>query len=132
MTVALENLGSLITLKDGNHERCLGYLWHAEGHGTFDANLGRVDVSKDNADIHNKLLDDALLKGLDENCQVGQCGTFYVGQHEGRMAIRTFIGTVVSTGVKANGQTLTFRRMGKTFRGRMSRQHDLFNFRRVA
>ena len=130
MAVVLENVGSLITFNDG--DRCLGYLWHAEGHGTFDANLGRVDVSKDNADTHNRLLDDALLNGLDENCQVGQGGTFYVGQHEGRTAIKTFLGTLISADVSLKGQSLTFRRKGRTFRGRMSRQHDLFNFRRVA
>jgi hypothetical protein len=72
------------------------------------------------------------LKTLDENCQVGQGGSFYVGKIEGRNAIKTFLGTVVSSEVSTNGLSLTFRRKGNVFRGRMSRQHDLFNFRRVA
>lgn len=89
-------------------------------------------MTLEEADTHNRLLDDALLQGLDANCQIGQHGSFYVGKHEGRTAIKTFLGTLVSADVSVNGQSLTFRRKGKVFRGRMSRQHDLFNFRRVA
>jgi hypothetical protein len=132
MTIALEHLGSLITFKDGEHDRCLGYLMHFKDHGVYDASLGKVEVTPEEADTHNRLLDEALLKGLDENCLVGQYGTFYVGKHESRTAIKTFIGTLVSADVSSNGRSLTFRRKGKTFRGRLSKQHDLFNFRRVA
>jgi hypothetical protein len=132
MTAVLENLDSLITYKDGDEDRCLGFLVNFAGHGVYDASLGKVAVTPEQAEVHNKLLDEALLHGLDENCEVGQHGTLYVGQHEGRSVIRTFLGTVVSTDVKVNGRSLTFRRKGKTFQGRMSRQHDLFNFRRVA
>lgn len=132
MNVVLENLGSLVTYKDGEQDRCLGYLMHFTGHGVYDAALGRVEVTPEQADIHNKLLDGAMLKGLDENCRVGQGGSFYVGSIEGRTAIKTFVGTVVSAQVTINGRSLTFRRNGNIFRGRMSNQHDLFNFRRVA
>ena len=132
MAVVLDNLGSLVTHKDGVEDRCLGYLMQFPGHGVYDASLGRVKVTPEEADTHNRLLDDALLQGLDDNCQIGQHGTFYVGKHESRTAIKTFLGTLVSTDVSVNGHSLTFRRKGKTFRGRMSRQHDLFNFRRVA
>lgn len=131
MTVALDNLGSLITYKDEDEDRCLGFLMNFTGHGVYDASLGKVNVTPEQADNHNRLLDEALLKGLDENCQVGQCGTFYVGQHDSRTAIKTFLGTVVSADVSIKGQSLTFRRNGKVFRGRMSKQHDLFNFRRI-
>jgi hypothetical protein len=131
MTVALENLGSLITHKDGDHDRCLGYLMNFTGHGVYDASIGRVEVTPEAAKTHNRLLDEALLQGLDEHCQVGQGGSFYVGKHDGRVAVKTFLGNLVSADVSVNGQSLTFRRKGKVFRGRMSRQHDLFNFRRV-
>lgn len=131
MAVVLDNLGSLVTHKDGDQDRCLGYLMQFPGHGVYDASLGRVNVTPEEADTHNRLLDDALLQGLDDNCQIGQHGTFYVGKHEGRTAIKTFLGTLVSADVSVNGQSLTFHRKGKVFRGRMSRQHDLFNFRRV-
>jgi hypothetical protein len=132
MTVVLDNLGSLITYKDGDHDRCLGYLMNFTGHGVYDASLGKVNVTPEEADTHNRLLDEALHQGLDDHCQVGQYGSFYVGKHEGRTVVRTFLGTLVSADVSLNGRSLTFRRKGKVFRGRMSKQHDLFNFRRVA
>jgi hypothetical protein len=132
MNVVLENLGSLVTLKDGEHDQCLGYLMSFAGRGVYDAALGRVEVTPEQADTHNRPLDEALLKGLDENCQIGQGGTFYVAKHEGGIAMKTFLGTPVSADVSVNGQSLTFRRKGKAFRGRMSKRHDMFNFRRIA
>jgi hypothetical protein len=130
MPVVLENLGSLITIE--GTDTCLGYLMNFKDHGVFDASHGKVAVTPDHAETHNGLLDAAMLQGLDDSCQVGQGGSFYVGQDEGRTAVKTFSGTLVSADVSTRGQSLTFRRKGKTFRGRMSRQHDLFNFRRVA
>lgn len=132
MTVALENLGSLITYKDAGHDQCLGYLMCFTGRGVYDASLGKVEVTPELAEIHNRLLDDALLHGLDERCEVGQHGTFYIGKTDGRNAIKTFLGLLVSADVSVNGRTLTFVRKGKVFRGKTSRQHDLFNFRRIA
>jgi hypothetical protein len=130
MPVILENLGSLITIE--GTDTCLGYLMDFKDHGVFDASHGKVAVTPDHAETHNRLLDAALLKGLDDSCQVGQHGSFYVAKDPGRTAVKTFIGTLVSSDVATTGQSLTFRRNGKMFRGRMSRQHDLFNFRRVA
>jgi hypothetical protein len=69
-----------------------------------------------------------VLVGLDEKCEVGQGGTFYT---DGKR-VTTFLGTVVSEDTSRTGQSLTFRRSGKVFRGRMSKEHDMFNFRRVA
>jgi hypothetical protein len=129
---AAEQQPPSIRHKDGNEDRCLGYLMNFSGHGVYDASLGKVEVTPEQADTHNRLLDEALLKGLDENCQVGQGGSFYVGRHEGRTVVRTFLGTLVSADVSVNGRSLTFRRNAKTFRGRLSKQHDLFHFRRVA
>ena len=130
--MTFENIGSLITYKDGEHDRCLGYLMNFQDHGIYDASLGKVEVTPQQAETHNRLLDDALLKGLDDNCQLGQHGMFYVSKHQGRTAVKTFLGAVVSDDVLVNGQSLSFRRKGKTFRGRLSRQHDLLQFRRVA
>ena len=67
----LQNLGSLITYKDGDKDRCLGYLLHAKGHGVYEPEFGRVDISPEQAKLHNELLDQALVDGLD-NCEVGQ------------------------------------------------------------
>src|SRR5512146_2808207 len=131
--MALQNLGSLITYTDDGGEHCLGYLWHAEGHGTYDPSLGRVEVSKQDADTHNRLLDEALLKGLDERCEIGQGGTFYLGQEcGGRPIVKTWLGTPVSNVITKRGNSITFTRAGKRFRGRLQKDADCFNFRRIA
>ena len=131
--IQLLNVGSLITYKDGDTERCLGDLMHFDGHGVFDPSLRRVDVSPEDAKVHNKCLDEAKLQGMDKNCAVGQCGTFYVGRDpDGKCVVRTFSGTLVSSDVSVIGRSLTFRRAGRTYRGRISAKHDMFNFRRVA
>ena len=126
----LENLGSLITIAGTN--QCLGDLLHAPGHGTFDPTHGRVDVSAEQAKLHNEALDKAKLEGLDANCEIGQGGYFYFSRNP--MTVKTFMGTVVSTdcALSASGANLTFRRAGKVYRGRLSKQNDAFNFRRIA
>ena len=126
----LENIGSLITIKGTN--ACLGDLMHFDGHGTYDPDHGLVPVSKEEADTHNKLLDEARLNGLDRNCEVGQGSFFYCTGKAPDRKVTTFIGTVVSTDVRVKGQSITFVRKGKTFRGRLCKDADSFNFRRVA
>lgn len=129
----LQHLGSLITYNDADGKgRCLGYLMHFEGHGVYDPDFGKVDVTPEQAEVHNKLLDEAMLKGLDASCEVGQGGSFYTQQRDGKTTIATFLGTLVSRNVVIRGNTLTFFRTGKVFRGRISTKHNLFNFRRVA
>ena len=126
----LENIGSLITIKGTN--TCLGDLMHFDGHGTYDPDHGLVPVSKEEADTHNKLLDEARLDGLNRNCEVGQGSFFYLTRKAPERKVTTFVGTVVSTDVRVNGQSVTFIRKGKTFRGRLRKDADSFNFRRVA
>lgn len=126
----LENIGSLITIKGTN--QCLGDLMHFDGRGTYCAVHGLVPVTNEQADIHNKCLDEAKLKGMDDNCQIGQGSYAYYTKP---LQVTTFIGTIVANGgsdVTVNGQSITFRRNGKTYRGRLSKEHDSFNFRRVA
>lgn len=130
-TIELENLGSLITIK--GTDNCLGNLMDLKGRGVFDAEYGRVEVTPEQAEAHNKALEEAMLKGLDENCQVGQGGTFYLHKRpSGSYDVRTFDGTIVSSDCSVSGNRLTFRRKGKTFRGTVRKQDDLFNFRRIA
>ena len=57
----LEGFGSLITIKGTN--TYLGDLMHFEGHGTFDPDHGLVPVTKDEADVHNKAMDEAAADG---------------------------------------------------------------------
>jgi len=123
-----ENLGSLITIE--GTDQCLGDLIHFEGRGTYDAHYGRVDVSKSDAELHNKALDTARLAGLDDNCKVGQGSYAYYGpkSHE----VRTFVGTLISDGpTTVRGSTITFTRKGKTFRGRLTKDNCAFNYTRT-
>lgn len=128
----LKHIGSLVTYPDGGGQRSLGYLMCFDGRGVYDAHFGRVEITPENAATHNKLLDVAMLEGLDQNCAVGQGGSFYVGQRDGRTVVSTWCGTLVSDDCRRTGRSLTFRRKGKSFRGRTSEDRDLFSFRRVA
>ena len=132
MTPQLENLDSLITYKDGEADRCLGYLLSSEGHGVYDSTFGKVDVTPEQAAIHNSELDLASLKGLDANCAIGQGGSFYLVRQDGKQVVKSFIGTLISDQCSVNGNSVTFMRNGKAFRGRTSSEHDLFNFKRIA
>ncbi len=113
----------------GTNNTCLGYLMNFEGHGIYEPSAGKVDVTKDEAEKHNQCLSAAEIKGLDENCQVGQHGTFYYTKDKG---VHTFIGTVVSTEYSKVGRTITFTRNGKIFRGRLPNDSDYFGFKRVS
>ena len=126
----LENIGSMITIKGTNN--CLGYLMSFSDKGVFDATHGKVDVSKEHADTHNRLLDEAMLEGLDNRCEVGMHGSFYIGKHDGRLAIKTFLGTLVSADVAQSGKTLTFKRNGKAYRGRQRKDDEWLNFKRIS
>lgn len=128
----LKHKGSLITYRDGRTDRCLGYLFHGPAHGTYDAALGRVDVSREDADVHNQRLSEALVQGLDERCSVGMGGTFYCTR-DGRVGrVTTWTGEIVSDDVDVRDSTITFRRKCMLFRGRLSRESDAFDFRRVS
>ena len=132
----LENIGGLITIKGTN--RCLGDLLYCESiptaeggvlkNATFCPNNGRVPVTKEEADIHNRLLDTARIEGLDKNCQVGQGSyAYWAGSR-----VTTFLGTVLSDRVEKHGNTVTFWRKGMTFRGRLPKAGNSFNWRRIA
>lgn len=128
----LNHLGSLITVTqaDGS-ECCLGYLIDFKGHGVFSPN-GKVEISKEHMEAHNKALEEAELKGLDENCQIGQHGTFYYING----TVQTFMGTKVNETIRLGGsnkrRTITFTRKGKVFRGVLRQDADCFNFKRIS
>ena len=128
----LNHIGSLITYRANpgdDKETCLGSLMHFAGKGVYDPNCGRVDVTPEEADAHNKALDTAMLGGMDEHCEIGQGSFAYRGTNG---IVSTFIGTVIARDAKTNGASITFTRAGKTYRGRLSKQHDSFNFKRTA
>ena len=107
-------------------EHCAGYLFDFAGHGVYSPD-GKLEVTKARADEHNRLLAEAELSGLDQNCEVGQYGTFYFVKGQ----VQTWTGCVVSSDVTRKGQSVTFRRNGKVYRGRLQKNADCFNFRRI-
>ena len=126
----LEHKGSLITYKDSDGtDLCLGNLMHFEGHGTYDPSLGKVDVTREDADKHNAALDTALIDGL-KTCKVGQGNFFYLGK--GPTRVHTFTGTTVTRAVTVSGRSVTFTANNMTFKGRLQKDTSLFNFRRTA
>ena len=125
----LQHIGSLVTIM--GTDNCLGALWIAAGHGVYDAQYGKVPLTDDEAKAHNAAFDKALLDGLDNCCEVGQNGTFYFNKEHRR--IGTWLGTVVAEGsnVQVNGNSITFKRNNKVFRGRLRKTADLFSFKRI-
>jgi len=129
-----KNIDGLITFKDKDGvDRYLGYLINFNGHGVFDASLGKVDITPEEIDRHNAILTESQLKGLDENCEIGQWGTFYYTGKDGN--VTTFTGEVVSNRVWVSGEkrfTIKFERNGRMYRGVLQKDADCFNFRRIA
>jgi hypothetical protein len=136
----LLHIGSLITYMDGDQEQMLGDLIYFKSlgsdqtpHGTFEPSLGKVDVTEEEAKLHNVALDKARLDGMDKNCEVGQGSFAYLsGETPSTYRVNTFSGTVISTDVSVSETSITFKRNGKTFRGRRSKNSECFNFRRVS
>lgn len=141
----LENLGSLITYTLDGQSLMLGSLMDFKEKGVWDARWGKVPVTPEQAAEHNRLLDEALLEGLDNRCDVGQGGYFYVREAKPgageRISVTLFTGVVVADAdhiacVKKPGQkavTVTFERKGKTFRGKWKRSEgDHVFFKRIA
>jgi hypothetical protein len=131
----LENKGSLITYKDDGNDVCLGALWYAEGHGCYDPTHGRVDVTKEEAEIHNRELDKAMLAGLDNQCQVGQGAMFYSHPMAGETSnikVTTFNGTLVATAHRYGKVMLAFTRHGRGFSGRIRKDANCVWFKRIS
>ena len=127
----IRNRGSLLTYQDNDCERCLGYLFEFPGRGVFEPTFGKLDVSSAEAQIHNQLLSQAEIKGLDDNCAVGLGGTFYLKSQHDQPVVITWLGEAVSHDVRIRGRMLTFRRRTMTFRGRLRQREDCFNFKRI-
>lgn len=123
------NVGGMLMVEEN---RPFGHLIHFEGKGVYDPSHGQVDVDPSLVDAHNTILDEALVKGLVENCKVGQGYFFYYRQKDGKTQVTTFTGVVVSDDVTLKGKSLTFTRLGKTYRGTLKKDEENFNFTRVA
>jgi hypothetical protein len=131
----LENKGSLITYKDNGQDVCLGALWYAECHGCYDPTHGRVDVTKEEAEIHNRELDEAMLAGLDNQCQVGRGAMFYSHPYPKDLwdiKVITFNGTHIAFAKRRGKRELVLTRAGRLFVGRIRRDADCVWFRRIS
>lgn len=129
----LENLGSLITYKNEEGEdQCLGSLLHNPERGTFEPNFGKMDITKEEAEIHNKELDTALIKGLMENCEVGQGGNFYAEPTGSVYKITTWTGLEVGEALR-NGRKIRLRLEDKAFEAKLPATDSSYVFfKRVA
>lgn len=119
------------------NRRCLGFLldFTSCGRGVYDAEYGLVDVTPEQAKRHNELLSEGQILGLDKNCEVGQCGSFYVHERTDGTGyeVRTFIGTRVDEWSRRDGRSLEFFRKGELFRGRLPGDGgNLFSFKRIS
>jgi hypothetical protein len=120
-----------MTYQDNGAERCFGYLMHFTGHGVYEPNFGRMEVTPEQAQNHNRLLSETEIKGVDENCVVGLGGMFYTKGENGHTIVTTWLGDSVSREVHINGQILTFIRKAMAFRARLRRDQDCFFFKRI-
>ena len=127
----ITNNNGLLTIRTTRPQPdvCLGYLMVFDEPSVFEPSHGKVDVTKEAADKHNQCLSEAEIKGLDENCQVGQRGMFYYSLKGG---VKTWVGTVVDPTPKVKANTITFSRKGKTFSGKLKKNDDFFIFVRVS
>ena len=123
--------GSLMTYPDNRRERCLGYLFEFSGHGIFEPTFGKTKVSSEEATAHNRLLSQAQIQGLDNNCAVGMGGSFYAKKENGQTIVVTWLGEEISRDVRVQGSVITFQRKGMTFRGRLRPSEDCFFFKRI-
>lgn len=122
----IDNGGLLIQQNDQGEQSALGYLFDFSGRGVYSPD-GKIEISKERADAHNAALAQAEIEGLNQ-CQIGQRGTFYYVN--GR--VQTWTGALVSSRVSVVGNVISFRFGGKLFRGRLQKDADCFNFKRVA
>ena len=123
--------GSLMTWQDNGQERCLGYLFEFPGHGIFEPNFGKLEVTSGEAARHNRLLSQGEIQGLDNHCAVGMGGLFYTRKVDGQTCVVTWLGEEVSRNVQVHGNVITFQRKGMGFRGRLRQHEDAFAFRRI-
>jgi hypothetical protein len=124
--------GLLVKVHDGSRQ-CVGYIFNFQGRGAFDPDgkmtISGRDITQPEIDTHNRLLSEGEIKGLDENCQVGQSGMFYFTPKKG---ITTWIGVKVADyTLNPQQSVITFKRAGKTYRGRLQKDADCFNFKRI-
>src|SRR5262245_32735471 len=111
----------------------LGDLLDVAGRGCYDPVHGRVDVSREEAETHNRIPGRMLIGDLDGRCAVGQGGDCYVRRRaDGSWQVTTWAGDVVAEEVAVEGRVFAFTRKGRRFRGTKPRDADYVFFRRIS
>lgn len=123
----LKMVNSLYVIADDKDNRCLGYLADFGHLGVFDAEYGRVDVPPDRVEGHNRLIDEATLKAVDETCGVGDSVALYVENG----VVRTWMGKLVGRLKRRQRSVYVFERGGRVFAGELTRD-SLTYFERIA
>lgn len=128
MLIPFDNGGLLMAAEN----QCLGYLLVCEGKGVFDAAVGAVQCTPEQAVTHNATLSKMYLAGLDKNCAIGQGADFYYDEVTGR--VTTWPGDLVGTAEprRQYPQSVTFTRGGMRLRGKLCKGANCVFFRRVA
>jgi len=93
----------------------------------FDADLGLVDVTEEQAEKHNQVFDAMIVKGLD-TCQVKQGHTFYYKPETKQ--VTTWLGTVIGD-AKRNANKVIVVYKGKIFEGNLRKNEDSIFLQRV-
>lgn len=154
--------GLFMYLDEQGHEQVVEYLLHFQRgvysyspYGQVKHHDGR-DITPDEVDKHNFLLDEAIVIGLGK-CQVGQCGILYLrrlpthsdtdDKSKQYYQVTTFRGRVLANNintsasddnlVRVHGNTIVFHhRMDDgaigVFRGQLDPDADCFNFERIS
>ena len=126
----LENLGSMVTVKESN--TCLGYLMDFREHGIFDASYGKVPLTKEEKDTHNQLLDKAILEGMD-TAKAGQFMPIPPYFNVKERKLTTFIGTVLQGNVTVtSGQVTLEKRISsglQIWKGKLHKNDDCVNLK---
>lgn len=130
MKTVTKNDGGMLFHSEGE---IFGHLVHFKGRGVYDPTHGQVDVDPELVATHNDILDEAYIKGLDESCEIGQGGFFYLGEDESEHpVVKTFTGKVVTDDVTVKGRTILFGRKGKMFKGKVKKDAENFWFERIS
>lgn len=124
----------IYTNPETGEDTLLGYLLDCgPDNGVYDSAFGKMDITPEEAKVHNSTLSDMLIKGLD-GCEIGQCGSFYLTTSDDKKdQVTTFDGRLVSDKVKKKGPgRYEFRYGEKVFRGIKIKDGQMFHFSRVA
>lgn len=105
------NKDGLLMKKD--NATCLDYLTYVPSYGIVNFEHGKINISREQAKLHNSRLSQKQIRDLDDKCQIGESVRLYYNSNRG---IITWIGDIVCSLnlVRITENELSFTRKGKT------------------